>query len=211
MAGASETIPIFELPLVLLPSERIPLHIFEERYKRMIRHCLDNDQPFGVVLRTDEGPRELGCAALVEEVLEEFDDGRLNILVAGEGRFRIDERLEGPDFPLAKVTAVDDGPEDAPADPGPVLEAFEELLEALGSDAELDPDAELAFEIAARVEIPIEPKQRLLETESEPARLELLREILAALSAQVERSRELAERARNNGHGPISGLGPTEP
>ncbi len=209
MAGERLTIPVFELPLVLLPSERIPLHIFEERYKRMIRHCLAAEEPFGIVLRTDDGAREIGCTAAVEEVLEEFDDGRMNIIVGGESRFRVAERFEGPDFPLAAVTELGDERADE-ADPGPVLEAFEALLDALDSDAELDPDAELAFEIAARVEIPVEPKQRLLETDAEPARLELLREILVALSDQVQRSRALADRARGNGHGPISGLGPTE-
>lgn len=209
MAGEPTTIPVFELPLVLLPSERIPLHIFEDRYKRMIRHCLAAEDPFGIVLRTDDGAREIGCTALVEEVLEEFDDGRMNILVTGESRFRVIERFEGPDFPLASVADVEDDMNEE-ADPGPALEAFEALLEALDSEAELDADTELAFEIAALVEIPVEPKQRLLETDSEAERLDLLRQILDGLTEQVERSRSLSERARSNGHGPISGLGPTE-
>ena len=210
MAERSSQIPIFELGLVLLPTEQIPLHIFEERYKAMIRHCLDEDASFGIVLRTDAGVREVGCTAIVEEVLEEFEDGRMNILVEGDLRFRVTARLEGPEFPLAEIEQLDDAEPDQAADAGAAMEAFERLLEAVGSDAELGEEAEEAFEIAARVEIPVEAKQSLLETDSETARLEMLSEILEGLRKQVTRSREVAERARSNGHGPISGLGPTE-
>jgi Lon protease-like protein len=203
-------IPIFELPLVLLPTEQIPLHIFEDRYKAMIRHCLDEDVSFGVVLRTDSGARDVGCTAIVEEVLEEFEDGRMNILIEGDWRFQVSARLEGADFPLADVVQIDDRDPDPGADPGAAIEAFERLLEAVGSDAELGDETEEAFEIAARVEIPVEAKQSLLETSSETERLELLSEILERLREQVTRSREVADRARSNGHGPISGLGPPE-
>ena len=81
--GATE-LPIFELPVVLLPGELMPLHIFEERYKRMIGHCLETEEPFGIVLRDDElGARRIGCTARVTEVIEQFDDGRMNIVVTG--------------------------------------------------------------------------------------------------------------------------------
>jgi Lon protease-like protein len=202
-------IPIFELPLVLLPSERIPLHIFEDRYQRMIAYCLEEEAPFGVILRTDDGASKVGCTANVIEVLERFDDGRLNILVEGDYRFEVAERIEDPRFPMASISTLRDEPSPA-TDPGPAREAFEDLLEALDSDATLDADAETAFEIAARVEIPVEPKQELLETDGEPDRLDLVVAILRGLREQVATTRELSERARTNGHGPASSLGPPE-
>jgi Lon protease-like protein len=52
---ATNELPLFELPVVLLPGELMPLHIFEERYKRMIAHCLEAEEPFGIVLRDDDG------------------------------------------------------------------------------------------------------------------------------------------------------------
>lgn len=194
---------------MLLPSERIPLHIFEERYKRMIAYCIEQEAPFGVLLRTDDGAREVGCAANVIEILERFDDGRLNILVEGEYRFEVGERIADERFPMAAIQPLADA-EPAAADPGPAREAFARLLAALGSDAELDDDAEMAFEIAARVEIPVEPKQKLLETANEADRLAFLARILDRLGEQVASSRALAERARGNGHAPISGLSPPE-
>src|SRR5688500_19460778 len=71
----------------------MPLHIFEERYKRMIGHCLESEEPFGIVLRDDDGSaRRIGCTARVTEVLERFDDGRMDIIVTGEEPFRVLER-----------------------------------------------------------------------------------------------------------------------
>src|SRR5919197_5405949 len=108
MAG---DLPIFELPVVLLPGELLPLHIFEERYKRMIGHCLDASEPFGIVFGDEEGARNVGCEARVAEVLERFDDGRLNIVVAGERPFRVLDRYEAPEYPAGEVEPIDVGAE----------------------------------------------------------------------------------------------------
>ena len=89
MEGDGVELPIFELPVVILPGELLPLHIFEERYKRMIGHCLETAEPFGIVFRDEGGnAHRIGCMARVTEVLERFEDGRMNIVVAGEQPFR---------------------------------------------------------------------------------------------------------------------------
>ena len=203
-------LPIFELPLAALPTERVPLHIFEDRYQLMVAHCLEQDSPFGIVLRTDAGARSVGCAVTISEVLERFDDGRLNILVIGAWRFRVSERREGLDFPLATVRRLEDT-DPALADPDAAQTAFRKLLEAVGADAEPSAGMGSAFEIGGRVEMPVEAKQKLLETDDETERLEFLCETLAELADEVERSRRIAERARGNGHAPVEGLRPPEP
>ncbi|MBV8734655.1 MAG: LON peptidase substrate-binding domain-containing protein, partial [Solirubrobacterales bacterium] len=73
--------PLFLLPIVALPGELIPLHVFEERYKTMIGECLQGDRKFGVLWLSDDGLREVGCAVRIERVLEQLDDGRVNLLV----------------------------------------------------------------------------------------------------------------------------------
>ncbi len=195
-------IPLFELPLVALPGERVPLHIFEERYRRMFADCRGEGSPLAILLRTDAGPSSIGCAVEITEILEEFDDGRLNVIVTGRDRLRIVDRHDGDDYPLASVEPLPES-DPADADPGPALAAFERLLEAAGSPPEQGPAMRSAFEIAARVELPIATKQALLECDSEAIRLETLREALDALVEQAERSRQVAERARGNGHAPI--------
>lgn len=198
-------LPIFELPVVILPGEQIPLHIFEDRYKRMIGHCMDAAEPFGIVFRDPEGTaHRIGCTARVTEVVERFEDGRLNIVVAGERPFRVLDRFEAPDFPAGEVEPIDatedDPPEDAEAGTG-ARQAFARLVERVSGEP---PDADElagadAYGIAARVELPPETKQLLLELRSEDERMRVLGRALGALVSAVERSREIAERARLNG------------
>src|SRR5919204_3885836 len=110
-------LPIFELPAVLLPGELMPLHIFEERYKRMINRCLEDGEPFGIVFRdSEDGAHRIGCEARVTEVTERFDDGRMNILVTGERPFRVLDRFEAADFPTGEVQPIDAAAESSVAD-----------------------------------------------------------------------------------------------
>ena len=197
-------LPIFELPLVLLPGELLPLHIFEERYKRMIGHCLEDGEPFGVVFHDDEGARRVGCEATVTEVVERFPDGRLNIVVTGGRPFRVLDRHEAPGYPAGDVEPLERALEEDAAG-GEAAEAaraaFAELVERVGGEP---PDAvELgtfdSYELASRVELPPDTKQLLLERRSEDERMRILASALGSLVDAVARSREIAERAQVNG------------
>jgi Lon protease-like protein len=200
---AGTDLPIFELPLALLPGERIPLHIFEDRYKRMIGRSLDEDEPFGIVLRDDDGARSIGCTARVDEVLERFEDGRMNIVVSGEVPFKVLDRFESPDFPSGEVELI---PEEASAGADEdsataAREAFAELAErATGERPEAaELEGASAYAIAARVELPAETKQRLLEIRDEDERMGLLGNALKAVERALDRAERAAERARGNG------------
>jgi Lon protease-like protein len=201
MAGSE--MPIFELPLALLPGEQLPLHIFEERYKRMIGRSVDEGEPFGVVLRDDEGARSVGCTARVEEVLERFDDGRMNVVVSGQEPFRVLDRFEAPEYPAGEVEVIDE--EDGPAldedSATAARDAFAELAERATGErpAAEELDGASAYAIAARIELPAETKQRLLELRDEDERMELLANALGAVEAALERAEEAAERASGNG------------
>jgi Lon protease-like protein len=198
-------LPIFELPIVILPGELLPLHIFEERYKRMIGHCLEAAEPFGIVFRDDEGTaHRIGCTARVTEVLEQFDDGRMNVVVTGEQPFRVLERFEEPEYPAGEVEPIDVDGEADDEDPEAsdmARQAFAELVKRVSGEPpdELELEAEDSYGIAARVELPAETKQALLEQRSEPERMRMLGNALRALVTAVARSREIAERAKMNG------------
>jgi Lon protease-like protein len=205
MAGEGLELPIFELPVVILPGELLPLHIFEERYKRLIGHCLDSAEPFGIVFRDEEGTaHRIGCTARVTEVLERFDDGRMNIVVTGEQPFRVLDRFEAADYPAGEVdpiTPEDERGEEDPEAADIARQAFVELVKRVAGEQsdELDIEAEDSYGIASRVELPVETKQALLEQRSEPERMRMLGNALRALLAAVARSSEIAERAKLNG------------
>ena len=198
----SQQLPIFELPLAIVPGEQVPLHIFEQRYRAMIGHCEDDDVPFGIVLRDDDGARSIGCTAAVAEVLERYDDGRMDVVVTGGEPFRVLDRFEAPEWPAGNVEMR--GAETGGGDPGELLvaarAAFAELLTAVGAQAERADASPDAFTIAAQIEMPPPEKHALLEASDENERLGLLESSLRRLIAGLKRSRDLAERAKSNGH-----------
>ena len=193
---------LFPLGIVLLPSEQIPLHIFEDRYQELIGECLSEDREFGLVFADDEGLREVGTRAAVTEVLEHFEDGRLNIVAEGRNRFRLLELTHGRSFQTGIVEEVADDPDAAdPDDTERAIALFEQLVELTGAEVEeprLDAP-QLSFELAGRFELAPELKQRLLQLTSERLRMKLLAELLSGAAAAVVREREIAERAHGNG------------
>jgi Lon protease-like protein len=209
MSADGVELPIFELPLVLLPGELLPLHIFEERYKRMIDHCVDDSEPFGVVFRDEEGgARRVGCEARVTEVTERFEDGRLNIIVTGERPFSVLDRYDASGYPAGEVEPVEPAEVESPDverdDAGnaeAARAAFAELVRRVGADGPGPAELEAldAYGLAARVELPPETKQRLLELRSERERMRVLATALGTLVDTVARSRDIADRARMNG------------
>ena len=195
-------IGLFPLELVLLPTERVPLHIFEERYKELIGECLEGDREFGLVLADERGLREIGTRAAVTAVLDRFSDGRLNIVVEGGERFRLLALTRGRSFHTAEIEALADEEDTADeADVERALEQFALLKELASSEAE-DPDpgaGQLSFQLAARVDFGAEVKQQLLEQRSEARRLHVVAELLENAVQTMSVEREVRERASTNG------------
>ena len=201
LSGMDE-IGLFPLGIVLLPTEQVPLHIFEPRYRELIGETLAGGQPFGIVYGDDDGLREVGTLAAVVEVVDRFEDGRLNVIVEGTSRFRLLELTEGRSFATGRVEDVAD--QDDPAEPGDVeraLTLFARLAEQTESDVEA-PDADtpaLSFAIAGRFDFSPEIKQELLDESSERVRLKRLCELLELAVETVARQKEIAARAQSNG------------
>jgi Lon protease-like protein len=193
---------LFPLGLVALPSETVPLHIFELRYRTMIRECIDTDTEFGIVWMSDDGLRDIGCACEVERVLEEMDDGRFNVVTRGTRPFRVVERQSHLAYPAGIVEFLDDD-EEEPDD--------EALERARGVYADLvkratdrDPDrSELealdSYGMAATVDFGVDAKQGLLELRSESARLKLVTRLFRAATKRLDFVDRAQARARSNG------------
>jgi Lon protease-like protein len=193
---------LFPLGIVLLPTERVPLHIFEPRYRELIGECLDQECEFGLVFADETGVRELGTRARVDEVLERFDDGRMNIVVEGGERFRVEKLTRGRPYMTAEVVPVDDDDEEAQPDAvARATASFRALAAAAEADAgEVDDESvQLSFRLAAQVELAPESKQELLEQLSEQRRLEMVAELLDGVRAVLIATREVGERAKQNG------------
>lgn len=198
-----DEIGLFPLGIVLLPSEVVPLHIFEDRYKELIGECLELERDFGLVYADENGVRETGTRARVADVLDRFDDGRLNVLVEGGERFHVERLTRGRSFLTAEVEPFEDDTAGEPDEDEAerVTESFRALAMAAGADAEVPEPGlpELSFHVAARVEIPADAKQELLELRSEAARLTRLRGLLDGAREAILAARRLGEHAKKNG------------
>ncbi len=203
----SRGFPLFPLGIVALPTESVPLHVFEDRYRRMIEHCLaaepgSPEREFGIVWLSDQELKEVGCACDVERVLERMDDGRLNILARGTRPFRLLERQDDLPYPAGVVEFLDDAGDaldDVAA--ASARELYRDLVEQ-ATDRQLG-EEELAlmgaYEMAATVEFDKDAKQELLELRSESARLRLLAMLLTAAIKRLELIDRAQTRARSNG------------
>ncbi|HEY0169799.1 MAG TPA: LON peptidase substrate-binding domain-containing protein [Pyrinomonadaceae bacterium] len=212
-------LPLFPLPLVLFPGVPLPLHIFEERYRRLLADVRASNNLFGLSHFAPEsgaGDRppvgHVGCATEVVEV-QPLPDGRSNIMTMGLVRYRVEEYVErGDPYLVARVEFFEDVEEDAAVAAlraGEVTEMFMRIARAMrtanderGTLPELPQDdpERLSFLVAAVVEMEAEAKQQFLELRSTAERLRRLYTLLAqAVSSYEERART-HERARGNGH-----------
>jgi Lon protease-like protein len=194
--------PLFPLQLVALPSELVPLHIFEERYKVMIARCLEEPTEFGIVWVADDGLRPVGCACEVAEVLERFDDGRINLVARGTRPFRIDERQDELPYPAATVEFLEDREE--VTDPELQAEVQAAYAELVQQATDREPDmleiaAMSAYQMAGTVEFGLDAKQGLLDLRSETARLKLLLRLFRAAMRRLEYVERAETRAKSNG------------
>lgn len=199
-----DSLPLFPLDLVLYPSEDLPLHIFEERYKELTQYCLEHEVPFGIVRSEEDGIAEVGTTARIREVLNRYADGRLDILVEGEERFRIREVHDEKMYYTADVSIVEDDSE--PADPELQERAITQhmkLLELAGRTVRPDlyDNAEpLSFVLAQNAALDEGKKQEVLEQQSEAERIRYLIKHFEELIPRIEQESDVKRRIRSNGH-----------
>jgi Lon protease-like protein len=201
MGELLERFPLFPLGLVLLPGEVVPLHIFEDRYKTMIGECLEEESEFGILWMGDDGLQEIGCCARIDELLERMEDGRMNILVRGSRRFRLDRRIDDMDYPAGDVELLDDDDDAGPEQIAAAREAYATLVERVTDTRPEEEDLEGlgAYDMAATIAFDLDAKQELLALRSENDRLVRLTSLCASALERYEHAERAAERAKSNG------------
>jgi len=199
-----DSLPLFPLNLVLYPGERLPLHIFEDRYKDLTRYCLDHDVAFGIVRAQDDAVVEVGTTARIDEVVTRYDDGRMDIAVVGEERFRLLEIHDEKSYYTGDVVVLED--EESTVDLNlkeRVITQHMKLLELAGRTVRPDlyQDVEaLSYVLAQNAALSEEQKQELLEIDGENERIRYLIDHFEALIPRVEEKEDVHRRIRSNGH-----------
>jgi Lon protease-like protein len=196
-----ENYPIFPLPLVLLPTELAPLHIFEDRYKLMINECLDESTEFGIVWLGEDGLADIGCTARITELIDRMDDGRMNILVRGGRPFRLLRRVDDLAYPAGDIELLEDETEASESHAEAARNVYAEVVEkATDQRPENEDLAGMdAYGMAATIELEPGLKQKLLDSRSEDERLDMVEDLFEKAVERLERAEHVSEVARSNG------------
>jgi Lon protease-like protein len=198
-------IPLFPLEVVLLPAMPLPLHIFEPRYKEMIRLCMREQLEFGTVLAANSAIATVGCTAEILRKVQDYPDGRMDILAEGRAVFRLTQVHEERAYHEATLEYLEDTPcRIDGAQTNRLLNAFDECHAQLFGRRWVrddgDDDANLAYKIAAILPLELAKKQALLEMRSEADRREYILQWLNAFLPRLLERRRARERAGSNGH-----------
>jgi Lon protease-like protein len=200
---------MFPLGTVLFPYALLPLHVFEPRYRIMMRHVLDGDREFGVVL-IERGSEvgggdsrfDVGTLARVVQVAE-LPDGRYAVSTVGLRRFRVRRWLDDDPYPRAQVEALDE-----PASSDEAHEARDRVVDAfarvtalvrridarVGDPPEFDADpVRASYEAAAAAPIGPLDAQQLLVTDDAVTRLDALATMLADVEIELRARLDLED------------------
>ena len=201
-----ERIPLFPLNVVLLPGAPLPLHIFEPRYKEMVKECLEEKSEFGMLLALPKGVARVGCTAEIVEVAKRYPDGRMDILTVGRAPFRVVELFEENPLLEGQVDYLEDRETAAnPKIQRELVELYEAchtlVFEDYPKNLDGAPPEELSYLVASTLPLDLLWKQQILELRSESDRQERLVSYLREWAPHLQNSKAMRQRAGGNGQG----------
>jgi Lon protease-like protein len=211
MAESQNIIPLFPLPLAVFPTESAPLHIFEPRYRKLVRDAMDSEKRkepflFGIVLGSPEKMNSVGCAVRIQEILREYDDGRIDLLVLGKKRFTLNEALPADndeDYDRGAVEWLTDPSSDWSEQlANHAYMIHREMIKSiLGSHPDTyfyQSRSILSYFIGQSIGLDPQGKQRMLECLSENERLEFMIEYMTQYLQDLKRVGKIQHNIQNS-------------
>lgn len=199
-------LPLFPLEVVIFPGTKIPLHIFEQRYRLMIGEAVKGYSAFGIILVRNQEIASEGCSAVVERVTKKHEDGRLDIDVRGRKRFKTLELDESLPYLQARVEYFEDHAR-VPVNKTVLAEVQQQAdrlaaLLGVSERSAIDPTlTEPSFHLAHGLPLELDFKQALLTKRSEAERLADLAEYLPRLIERLQTAERMKKLAASNGKG----------
>lgn len=198
-------IPIFPLGIVVYPGEHLNLHIFEPRYKQLIKECFETGKPFGIPPVINDKVSEMGTLMRVVEVSKTYEDGKMDIKTEGLSVFKVLEVIrELPEklYSGAIVTYPENFPKSSPTKMNLIITGIKALHERLNISKDFHkPEIELrSYDVAHHVGLAIEDEYHLLELPQELQRQEFLKRHLAKVLPIMEHMDLLKGKIKMNGH-----------
>ena len=185
-------IPLFPLNIVVLPFEEVPLHIFEPRYKKMIKESVENDTPFGIVLNNNGSIDNIGCSLNVTKIIKHYKTGEYDLIATGNKCFQVLDKVKKEDLWIGNIEYMD----------APIIEndkilklvqnKYIELLIKLGKDEnfEIYLEREISFQFLIGITLPLDLKRNILLLESESERLLYINDLFDKVLSQPIQKKE---------------------
>ena len=166
-------IPLFPLNIIVLPYEEVPLHIFEPRYKKMIKNSIKENSPFGIVLDNSGNIDNLGCSLYVTKIIKEYKSGEYDLIATGSKRFKILEKEKQDDLWIGEIKYINEEKITNKEIIKKVQNRYLELLMKLGKNKNFENyiKIETSYEFLKGISLPIEFKKDMLSINSELERL----------------------------------------
>ena len=179
-----KNIPLFPLNIVALPKEKIPLHIFEPRYKRMIKNSINSGEPFGIIHQDQDGFKSIGCSVKIVNVIKEYSSGEFDIIVEGQQCFQIETKVQEDDnLWIGTVSFLKDQHQINVDLLDEIRDQYLHIILKLGinEDMERHINKKNSFDFIEFVNLPNKIKQELLEEDDENKRLQIINRIFTAV------------------------------
>ena len=200
-----DRIPLFPLNVVLLPGAELPLHIFEPRYREMVRKCMAQRSEFGMLLSMPDGIARVGCTAEILEVLTQYPDGRMDIVTVGRIPFRAVELFFQNPLLEGQVDYLEDCEISSAQPSRELVELYETCHTLIFGDFPKDLAADapqcFSFRVAAALPMDLLWKQQLLELRTEADRQERLASYLRGWAPHLQKVGTARAQSAGNGHG----------
>ena len=185
-------IPLFPLNIVVLPFEEVPLHIFEPRYKKMIKESIENDTPFGIVLNNNGSIDNIGCSLNVTKIIKHYKTGEYDLIATGNKCFQVLDKVKMEDVWIGDIEYMDT----------PIIEndkilklvqnKYLELLIKLGKEEnfEIYLEREISFQFLIGITLPLDLKRNILLLENESERLLYINYLFGKILSQPIHKKE---------------------
>ena len=182
-------IPLFPINISILPDEFMPLHIFEDRYKKMVSESLEKNKEFGIIYKENKDIKNIGCLVSIKKVYQKYDDGKYDILIQGEKRFEIKSLFKESELLIGEVKFLNEFYEKADKNKfNKVLDKYLKLLLTfkIDHDIQSEMNKNKSFDFTKNILIPNNIKQDFLELEDESDRILFIDNFLDTITQKAK-------------------------
>lgn len=204
-------IPLFPLDLVLFPHSKLPLHIFEERYKAMISKCMESNEPFGINLMSNSNISVIGSTAEVVNKFNVLSNGEMDIVIKGVARYELKNYNLSPEgYFIGEINYLEEDTDYDKGDFDIAVKNYNEIIDAAykGTLEKINPNdlrwidgsESVSFFIAQKCGLNLQERQQILEIDKEQDRLTYLLKYFEQVMPKIVEADKISQIIQSDGY-----------